>query len=153
MDLTKHLQPLGFHFAPDPSSQSVCTIGGNVANNSGGPHCLAQGMTDTHVVAVEVVLIDGAVVMLGGLDAEPAGLDLRGAFIGGEGTLGITTRVAVRITQNSPAVKTLLLSFPTIEDAARTVSNVIAAGIVPAAMEVMDQNATRAIEEFVSAGS
>ena len=152
LDLTKHLHPLGFHFAPDPSSQSVCTIGGNVANNSGGPHCLAQGMTDTHVVAMEVVLIDGTVVMFGGLDAEPAGLDLRGAFIGGEGTLGIATRIAVRISQNPPAVKTLLLSFPTTEDAARTVSDVIAAGIVPAAMEVMDQNATTAIEAFVAAG-
>ncbi len=152
LDLSKHLIPLGFHFAPDPSSQSVCTIGGNVANNSGGPHCLAQGMTDAHVVAIEVVLPDGEVVMLGGLDAEPEGLDLRGAFIGGEGTLGITTRTAVRITPNPPAVKTLLLSYPTIEDAARTVSEVIGAGIVPAAMEVMDQNATRAIEDFVSAG-
>ena len=91
LDLTKHLRPLGFHFAPDPSSQQVCTIGGNVATNSGGPHCLAYGVTSHHVVAMEVVLPSGEVVELGGLDPEPAGLDLRGAFVGGEGTLGIAT--------------------------------------------------------------
>ena len=152
LDLTRHLLPLGYHFAPDPSSQQVCTIGGNVANNSGGPHCLAYGVTNAHVVALEVVLPDGEVVTLGGLDAEPAGLDLRGAFVGSEGTLGITTKVAVTITPNAPAVKTLLLSFGSVPDAANTVSDVIAAGIVPAAMEVMDQKITVAVENFVGAG-
>ncbi|MEM7092385.1 MAG: FAD-linked oxidase C-terminal domain-containing protein [Actinomycetota bacterium] len=152
LDLTRHLQPLGFHFAPDPSSQQVCTIGGNVANNSGGPHCLAYGVTNAHVVALEVVLPSGELVMLGGLDAEPAGYDLRGAFVGSEGTLGITTRVAVRITPNPPAVKTLLLSFSSIRGAANTVSQVIAAGIVPAALEVMDQRITEAVENYVHAG-
>lgn len=152
LDLSKHLLPLGFHFAPDPSSQQVCTIGGNVANNSGGPHCLAYGVTNSHVVAIEVVLPSGDVAMLGGLDAEPAGLDLRGVFVGSEGMLGIATRVAVRITRNRPAVKTLLLSFATVRDAANTVSGVIAAGIVPAAMEVMDQRITRAVENYVAAG-
>ncbi|MEZ5168387.1 MAG: FAD-binding protein, partial [Acidimicrobiales bacterium] len=152
LELSTHLRPFGVHFAPDPSSQSVCTLGGNVANNSGGPHCLAAGVTDAHVVAVEVVLPDGELVMLGGLDAEPVGLDLRGAFVGGEGTLGIATRIAVRLTGNPPAVRTMLLSFATVRDAARTVSAVIAAGIVPAALEVMDQRITVAVENFVHAG-
>ncbi len=152
LDLTRHLAPLGFHFAPDPSSQQVCTIGGNVANNSGGPHCLADGVTNAHVQAIEVVLPDGEVAMLGGLDAEPLGLDLRGVFVGGEGTLGIATRIAVTITKNRPAVRTLLLSFDRVRDAANTVSAVIAAGIVPAAMEVMDQRITRAVESYVGAG-
>ena len=149
LDLTKHLAPLGFHFAPDPSSQQVCTIGGNVANNSGGPHCLADGVTNAHVRAIEVVLPDGEVAMLGGLDAEPLGLDLRGVFVGGEGTLGIATRIAVTLTKSRPAVRTMLLSFDRMSDAANTVSAVIAAGVVPAAMEVMDQRITRAVEHYV----
>jgi len=152
LDLSKHLAPLGFHFAPDPSSQQVCTIGGNVANNSGGPHCLAYGVTNAHILAMEVVLPDGEVTVLGGLDAEPAGYDLRGVFVGGEGMLGIATRVAVRITPNPPAVRTLLLSFETTRQAAATVSSVIAAGIVPAAMEVMDQRIIIAVENYVHAG-
>jgi glycolate dehydrogenase FAD-linked subunit len=152
LDLSNQLAPLGFHFAPDPSSQSVCTLGGNVANNSGGPHCLAYGVTDAHVIAVEVVLSDGEIAMLGGLDAEPPGLDLRGAFVGGEGTLGIATRIAVRLTKNPPSVRTLLLSFATVRHAAETVSAIIASGIVPAALEVMDQRITVAVENFVGAG-
>ena len=152
LDLTAHLMPLGYHFAPDPSSQQVCTIGGNVANNSGGPHCLAYGVTNAHIAATEVVLPSGDVVMLGGLDAEPDGLDLRGVFVGSEGMLGIATRIAVRITRNRPAVKTLLLSFDAVRDAANTVSAVIAAGIVPAAMEVLDQRITVAVENYVAAG-
>ncbi|HAZ32815.1 MAG TPA: FAD-binding oxidoreductase, partial [Acidimicrobiaceae bacterium] len=152
LDLTKHLTPLGYHFAPDPSSQQVCTIGGNVGNNSGGPHCLAYGVTNAHILAIEVVLADGEIITLGGLDAEPSGYDLRGVFIGGEGMLGITTKVAVRITPNPPSVRTLLLSFDTPRDAAATVSAVIAAGIVPAAMEVMDQGITIAVENYVNVG-
>ncbi len=152
LELTRFLRPLGFHFAPDPSSQHVCTLGGNVANNSGGPHCLAYGVTNAHIVAVEVVLPDGEVAVLGGLDAEPLGYDLRGAFVGGEGTLGIATRIAARITPNAPAVRTLLISFDEVRHAAQTVSAVIAAGIVPAAMEVMDQLITRAVENYVHAG-
>ena len=152
LDLTRHLTPLGYHFAPDPSSQQVCTIGGNVANNSGGPHCLAYGVTNAHVLALEVVLPSGELVTLGGLDPEPAGLDLRGAFVGSEGTLGIVTKVAVRLTKNRPEVRTLLLSFDEVSDAANTVSEVIAAGIVPAAMEVMDQRITQAVENYVHAG-
>ncbi len=152
LDLTKHLRTYGYHFAPDPSSQQVCTIGGNVANNSGGPHCLAYGVTNAHIVAMEVVLPDGNVAMLGGLDAEPTGLDLRGVFVGSEGTMGVATRIAVRITPDPEAVRTLLLSFARVTDAANTVSAVIAAGIVPAAMEVMDQRMTRAVENYVHAG-
>ncbi|MDO8361302.1 MAG: FAD-linked oxidase C-terminal domain-containing protein [Actinomycetota bacterium] len=152
LDLTKHLQPLGFHFAPDPSSQQVCTLGGNVANNSGGPHCLAYGITNAHIIAIEVVLPDGEVALLGGLEAEPPGYDLRGAFVGGEGTLGIATRIAARITPTAPAVRTLLMSFAEVRHAANTVSAVIAAGIVPAAMEVMDQRITQAVENYVHAG-
>lgn len=152
LDLTKTLMPLGFHFAPDPSSQQSCTIGGNVANNSGGPHCLAYGVTSQHVVALDVVLPNGELVHLGGLDAEPEGYDLRGAYVGGEGTLGIATRIAVRLTPNPQAVQTLLLAFNSVEDAANTVSAVIASGIVPAAMEVMDQLITQAVENYVNAG-
>lgn len=152
LDLSKHLRPLGFHFAPDPSSQQACTIGGNVANNSGGPHCLAYGVTSGHVLALDVVLADGEIVSLGGLDAEPVGYDLRGAFVGGEGTLGIATRIAVRITPNPRVVRTILLGFADIDGAANTVGKVIAAGIVPAAMEVMDRPITEAVERYVHAG-
>ncbi|MBV9952406.1 MAG: FAD-binding protein [Acidimicrobiia bacterium] len=152
LDLDKQLAPLGLQFAPDPSSQQACTIGGNVANNSGGPHCLASGVTSAHVVALEVVLPDGAVTTLGGLDAEPDGYDLRGAFVGSEGTLGIATRIAVRLTPLAPEVATLLIGFPSVRDAAAAVSAIIAAGLVPAALEMMDQRITRAVEDFVHAG-
>jgi glycolate oxidase len=123
-----------------------------VANNSGGPHCLAYGVTNAHIQAMEVVLASGEVAMLGGIDAEPAGLDLRGVFVGSEGTLGIATKIAVTLTKNPPAVRTLLLSFADVHDAAQTVSDVVAAGIVPAAMEVMDRKITVAVENFVGAG-
>jgi glycolate oxidase len=152
LDLTNQLLPLGYHFAPDPSSQQVCTIGGNVANNSGGPHCLAYGVTNPHIVALEVVTAEGEVLQLGGLEPEPPGYDLRGVFVGSEGTLGIATKVAVRLTRNRPAVRTLLLAFGSVGDAAQTVSDVIAAGIVPAALEVMDNRITVAVENYVHAG-
>jgi len=152
LDLTRSLSELGFNFAPDPSSQQVCTIGGNVANNAGGPHCLAYGVTDAHVLAIEVVLSSGDVVTLGSVRGESLGLDLRGAFVGSEGTLGIATKIAVRLSKNPPAVRTLLLSFSSMRDAAQTVSDVVAAGIVPAAMEVMDREITNAVENYVGAG-
>jgi glycolate oxidase len=152
LDLTRALAPHGLHFAPDPSSQQACTIGGNVANNSGGPHCLAYGVTSAHVLALEVVLPDGSVTVLGGLDPEPAGLDLRGAFVGSEGTLGIATRIAVRLTPDPPAVATLLLDFASVDAAAETVSGIIAGGLLPAALEMMDQRITQAAEAFVHAG-
>jgi glycolate oxidase len=152
LDLTRALAGHGLHFAPDPSSQQACTVGGNVANNSGGPHCLAYGVTSAHVLALEVVLPDGAVTLLGGLDPEPAGLDLRGAFVGSEGTLGIATRIAVRLTPDPPTVATLLLDFESVDDAAETVSGIIAGGLLPAALEMMDRRITQAAEEFVHAG-
>jgi glycolate oxidase len=152
LDLTRGLRPLGFHFAPDPSSQQSCSIGGNVANNSGGPHCLSYGVTAAHVLALEVVLPSGEVAMLGGLDPEPAGLDLRGVMVGSEGMLGIVTRVAVRITPDPPVVRLLLLDFADPGDAAATVTGIIAAGVVPAAVEMMDQRITQAAEDFVHAG-
>ena len=152
LDLSREVEPLGLHYAPDPSSQQSCTIGGNVATNSGGPHCLAYGVTSAHVLAVEVVLPDGSLAMLGGLDPEPTGFDLRGAFVGSEGTMGIATRIAVRLTPLPAAVRTLLLDFGTVAEGAATVSAIIAAGIVPAALEMMDAEITRAVEEFVHAG-
>ncbi len=152
LDLSRAVAHHGLHFAPDPSSQQSCTIGGNVANNSGGPHCLLHGVTTAHVVALEVVLPDGSVVQLGGLDPDPVGYDLRGAFVGSEGTMGIATCIAVRLTSLPPAVTTLLADFTSIEDAAQTVTGVIAAGIVPAALEMMDSVITGAVEAFVHAG-
>jgi glycolate oxidase len=152
LDLSRAVAPHGLHFAPDPSSQQSCSIGGNVANNSGGPHCLLYGVTSAHVLAVEVVLPDASVAMLGGVDAEPSGYDLRGAFVGSEGTMGIATRIAVRLTPLPPAVRTLLLGFASPDAAAETVTAVIAAGIVPAALEMMDAEITRAVEAFVHAG-
>ena len=130
----------------------MSTIGGNVANDSGGPHCLSAGVTGAHVLAIDVVLANGDLARLGGLDPEPVGLDLRGAFVGSEGTLGIATRIAVRLTPNPPAVRTLLLSFGSVRDAANTVSAIIADGMVPAALEVMEQRITVAVENFVGAG-
>ncbi len=152
LDLTRALAPYGVHYAPDPSSQAACTIGGNVANNSGGPHCLAYGVTSAHVLAVEVVLSDASVVTLGDLTAEPVGYDLRGAFVGSEGMCGIATAVAVRLTPNPSAVQTMLLSFGDVSDAAATVSAIIAAGIVPAAIEMLDQRCVVAVEDFAQAG-
>jgi glycolate oxidase len=152
LDLTRAAAAWGLHFAPDPSSQQSCSIGGNVATNSGGPHCLAEGVTSNHVLAVEVVLPDGAVVVLGGPEPEPAGLDLRGAFIGGEGTLGIATRILVRLTPVPPDVRTLIAAFPTVSAAAAAVSAVIAGGIVPAALEMMDRRCVEAVEAYVHAG-
>ena len=152
LDVTRHLAPYGVHFAPDPSSQQSCSIGGNVANNSGGPHCLAYGVTSAHVVALEVVLPDGELAVLGGLDPEPAGLDLRGAFVGSEGTMGIATKIAVRLTPNPPTIRTMLIDFESVADAGATVSGIIAAGVVPAAIEMMDALTTRAVEDFVHAG-
>jgi glycolate oxidase len=152
LDLSQQIAHLGVHFAPDPSSQQVCSIGGNVANNSGGPHCLAEGVTSAHVHAVEVVLPDATVTVFGGEDPEPAGYDLRGAFVGSEGMFGVATRVCVRLVQDPPEVATMLLDFADVADGAQLVSDIIAAGIVPAAVEMMDQLCLQAVEAFVHAG-
>lgn len=152
LDLSKAVATHGLHFAPDPSSQQSCSVGGNVANNSGGPHCLLYGVTNAHVLALEVVLPDGSVVLLGGLDPDPVGYDLRGAFVGSEGTMGIATRIAVRLTPLPPQVSTLLADFATMTEAAAAVSGVIAAGIVPAALEMMDARIVEVVEAYVHAG-
>ena len=152
LDLTRAVAHLDLHYAPDPSSQQACTIGGNVGTNAGGPHCLSAGVTSAHVLAVEVVLADGTVSLLGDLTPDTPGLDLRGAFVGSEGTMGIATRIAVRLVPDAPEVRTLLADFAAIDDAAAAVSAVIAAGIVPAALEMMDARITRAVEDFVGAG-
>jgi glycolate oxidase len=151
LDLSRQLEHVGLHFAPDPSSQQTCSIGGNVANNAGGPHCLADGVTGSHVLGLEVVLPDGTITRLGGEEPEPWGYDLRGVFVGSEGMLGIATEVCVRLTQNPPGVQTLLMDFATVEDGAATVSGIIAAGIVPAAVEMMDQLCLRAVEAYIHA--
>lgn len=152
LDLSRAAAPYGLHFAPDPSSQQSCSIGGNVNTNAGGPHCLADGVTSAHVLAVEVVLPDGTMTVLGGVDPEPTGLDLRGVFVGGEGTLGVATRIAVRLMADPPCVRTMLLDFAVVDDGAATVSAIIASGLVPAAIEMMDALITGAVEQFVHAG-
>ncbi len=152
LDLSKQIAHLGVHFAPDPSSQQTCSIGGNVANNSGGPHCLADGVTSAHIHAVEVVLPDGSVTVLGGERPEPIGYDLRGVFVGSEGMFGVATKVCVKLMQNPPDVATMLLDFADVADGAQLVSDIIADGIVPAAVEMMDQLCLQAVEEFIHAG-
>ncbi len=149
--LTREANRFGLHYAPDPSSQTACTIGGNVAENSGGPHCLKYGVTLNHVLALEVVLPDGEVVRLGGVDGERRGYDLLGAFIGSEGCFGIALEVTVRLTRNPESVRTMLADFTSIADAARAVSAIIAAGIVPAALEMMDAGTIRAVESSIYA--
>ncbi len=152
LDLSAHTMPLGLHYAPDPSSQSACTIGGNVGTNAGGPHCLAEGTTVSHILALELITAEGEIVMLGGAEPDPLGLDLVGVVVGSEGTMGLVTRILVKLTENPPEVRTLLLAFDSIEAAAAAVSAVIAAGVVPAAMELMDQPMIEAVENFKSCG-
>jgi glycolate oxidase len=152
LDLSRQISYLGVHFAPDPSSQQTCSIGGNVANNSGGPHCLADGVTSAHIHGLEVVLPDGSVTVLGGEEPEPAGYDLRGAFVGSEGMFGVATKICVKLMQNPPDVATMLLDFADVADGAQLVSDIIADGIVPAAVEMMDQLCLQAVEEFIHAG-
>jgi len=152
LGLSHQLEPLGLHFAPDPSSQQACTIGGNVATNAGGPHCLADGTTVAHILAIEMVTADGEIVVVGSGAPDQPGLDLRSVVVGSEGTLGIITDVLVKLTENPPDVATLLIGFETIEDAAGTVSGIIASGLIPAALEIMDRRMVRAVENFVHAG-
>jgi glycolate oxidase len=149
LDVTKAVAPHGYYYAPDPSSQQVCSIGGNVAENSGGAHCLKYGFTTNHVTGLEVVLPDGELVHLGGKAPDPPGYDLVGAFVGSEGTLGIATKVTVRILRKPEAVRTLLAAFASTDEAGEAVSGVIGAGIVPAAIEMMDALAIEAAEAAV----
>ena len=149
--LSEAVAPLGLHYVPDPSSQSACTVGGNVAENAGGPHCLKYGVTTNHVVQLDVVLPDGSEVRLGSPHGEPWGPDLVGLFVGSEGMFGIVTAIAVRLEPLPPSVRTMLADFPTVRAASEAVSAVIATGIVPAAMEMMDQACVAAVEASIYA--
>jgi len=152
LDLQEALAPLGYFFPPDPASQKAATLGGNVAENSGGPHCLRYGVTTNHVVGLEVVLPDGETAHLGGEALDPPGLDLRGLFVGSEGTLGIATEVEVNIQPLPEALMTFLAIYDDLGDAARTVSDIIASGILPATLEMMDAPVMRAVEESMRCG-
>ena len=150
--VTRAVEDRGFYYAPDPSSQIACSIGGNVAENSGGVHCLKYGLTTNNVLGVEIVLMDGEVIRLGGRHLDPAGLDLLGVVVGSEGLLGIVTEVTVRILPRPEGARALLIGFPSVEGAGQCVADVIAAGIIPAGMEMMDRPAIHAAEAFVEVG-
>lgn len=145
--LSNRLKGTGLHYAPDPSSQGACTIGGNVATNSGGPHTLKYGVTVNHVLGVELVLPDGQVVQCGGPCEDTPGFDLVGLAVGSEGTFGICTKIWVRLTRDPQSWRTFLAVFETVDDASQTISDIIAAGIVPAALEMMDKLMIRAVED------
>ena len=152
LGITTAVQDQGFYYAPDPSSQIACTIGGNVAENSGGVHCLKYGLTTNNVTGIEMVTMEGEVVRLGGKHYDGAGLDLLGVMVGSEGLLGVVTEVTVRILPKPPGARALLIGFPTIEGAGDTVASIIGAGIIPGGMEMMDRLAIEAAEAFVHAG-
>ena len=149
--LTAAAAPHGLHYAPDPSSQTACTIGGNVAENAGGPHCLKYGVTLNHIVAATVILPSGDIVSLRVPDDARDGYDLMGAFVGSEGCFGVALDITVRLTPTPEAIRTLLADFMTLGDAARTTSAIVASGIVPAACELMDQGTIRAVEASIYA--
>jgi glycolate oxidase len=144
--------PQGFYYAPDPSSQQACTIGGNIANNSGGPHTLKYGVTTNHVLGLEVVLPDGEIMWLGGKTRDPQGYDILGLFVGSEGTFGIATKIAVRILRKPQAVKTVLAVFDDVDQASEAVSAIIARGLIPAAMEMIDKITIQAVEDAFGCG-
>ncbi len=150
LDVTVAAAPHGLYFAPDPSSQSVCSIGGNVAENSGGAHCLKYGFTTNHVTGLDVVVPDGSTQQLGGTAVEYPGYDLVGTFVGSEGTLGVATRATLRLLTRPEAVRTLLAAFSSIDDAGAAVSSIIAEGLLPAAIEMMDAPAIAAVEQAVA---
>jgi glycolate oxidase subunit GlcD len=149
--LSEAVLPFGLHYVPDPSSQTACTIGGNVAENAGGPHCLKYGVTTNHIVALEVVLSDGSVTRLGSSQGEPWGPDLVGLFVGSEGMFGIATEITVRLERIPESVRTMLADFSTVRGASEAVSTIIAAGIVPAALEMMDRACVTAVEASIYA--
>ncbi|MCE5255036.1 MAG: FAD-binding protein [Actinomycetia bacterium] len=152
LDISTALQPLGYYYAPDPASMRASSIGGNIAENAGGPHCFKYGVTTNHVLGLEVVLPDGEVVWLGGKNAYHLGLDLTGVFVGSEGTLGIVTAAVLRILRIPETVKTMLAAFATLEDAGNVVSAIVAAGLVPATLEMMDGRTVRAVEDALACG-
>src|SRR6185295_9664529 len=147
--LSAAVRPHGLHYAPDPSSQSACSIGGNVAENAGGPHCLKYGMTTNHILAIEAVLTDGSVVRFGNAAGEPIGMDLLGAIVGSEGTFAIVTEITIRLLPKPQAVKTLIAAYHSVEECSQTVSEIIGAGIVPAALEFVDARTIHAVEASV----
>ena len=150
--LTQAVEHAGFYYAPDPSSQIACSIGGNVAENSGGVHCLKYGLTTNNILGVEMVLMNGEIIRLGGKHLDSGGLDLMGVVTGSEGLLGVITEVTVRILRKPETAKALLIGFPSMVDAGNCVADVIAAGIIPGGMELMDKRTTEAVEDFVHAG-
>ena len=152
LDVTTAAAPQGYYFAPDPSSQQVCSVGGNVAENSGGAHCLKYGFTTHHILSLEVVTPDGDVVELGGAAREAPGYDLLVTFIGSEGTLGVVTKITVRLLRKPETVQTLLAGFRTTDDAGGAVSAIIGAGVTPAAVEMMDALSIEAAEQAVACG-
>ncbi|MCH7570965.1 MAG: FAD-binding protein [Deltaproteobacteria bacterium] len=150
--LTNALSPRGYYYSPDPASQTACSIGGNVAENSGGPRTPKYGVTTNHVLGLEVVLPNGEFVQLGGRTLDTPGYDLTGVFVGSEGTFGIVTKVTARIMRKPEAVKTLMCVFESVEEASNTVSEIVARGIIPAAVELMDNLSIQAVEKGVAAG-
>ena len=152
LELSNAAVKYGYYYAPDPSSQKACTIGGNVAENSGGPHTLALGVTVNHVTGIEAVLPNGRIIELGGKTQDCCGLDLTGFFVGSEGTLGVATRITVRLTRLPEAVTTLLAIYNSIQDAANTVVAITQSGVTPAALEMLDGWLLRAVEAAVHAG-
>ena len=150
--ISQAVEHAGFYYAPDPSSQIACTIGGNVAENSGGVHCLKYGVTTNNVLGLEMVLMDGEVIRLGGKHLDAGGYDLVGVLTGSEGLLGVVTEVTVRILAKPTTARVLLIGFATTEDAGKCVAVVIAAGIIPGGMEMMDRPAIHAAEAFVNVG-
>jgi glycolate oxidase len=152
LDITRAVEHAGFYFAPDPSSQKSCTIGGNVAENAGGPHTLAYGVTVNHVTALELVLPDGELMRVGSKHGDAPGYDLCGLFVGSEGTLALVTEITVKLTRKAEAVKTLLAIFDAVDDASSTVSEITARGITPAACEMVDGWTLCAIEDYIHAG-
>ena len=150
--ISQAVEAAGFYYAPDPSSQIACSIGGNVAENAGGVHCLKYGLTTNNVLGVELVLMDGEIVRIGGRHLDSAGYDLLGVIAGSEGLLGVITEVTVRILPKPPSARAVLIGFPSAEAAGDCVAGVIGAGIVPAGMEMMDKPAIDAAEDFVEAG-
>jgi len=152
LDISRAADPHGLYYAPDPSSQKACSIGGNVAENAGGPHCLRYGTTTNHVLGLEIVTADGDIVWLGGKTADTPGYDLTGVVVGSEGTLAIVTKVIVRLLHKPEATVTLLAIFDAVTQASRAVSAIIGSGTVPSALEMMDKNTMEAVEPFVHAG-
>jgi glycolate oxidase len=147
--ISQAVAPYGLYYAPDPSSQSACSIGGNVAENSGGPHCLKYGMTTNHILEIEAVLSDGEIIRLGNPAGEVVGLDLLGAIVGSEGTFAIVTEITVRLLPKPQVVKTLLAAYKSVEECSQAASEIVASGIVPAAMEFVDDKTILAVEASV----